>query len=109
MNALIDQLTTLRLYGMAQEAQDLLTSRQSLSFPSALKRLVEAELTERQVRSIAYQQRVAKFPLHKDFATFDYPLSTLTPALLEPFNTGEFTSKAHNIIFVGGTGTGKTH
>jgi DNA replication protein DnaC len=53
--------------------------------------------------------RVAKFPHHKDFATFDYGATAVTQARIEPFCTGQFTEEAHNLILVGGTGTGKTH
>ena len=76
MNALTDQLTALRLHGMAACAQDLLASRkpheQYRGLTTALRQLIDAETVERQVRSIQYQMRIAKFPHHKDFATFDY-------------------------------------
>lgn len=53
--------------------------------------------------------RIAKFPHHKDFATFDYSAAAVTQTQIEPFCTGQFTDEAHNLILVGGTGTGKTH
>jgi DNA replication protein DnaC len=109
MNALIDQLTALRLHGMAASAQDLLTARTTPSLTTALKTLIDAETQERRVRSIQYQMRIAKFPHHKDFATFDYGAATVTKAQIDPFCSGQFTDDAHNIILVGGTGTGKTH
>ncbi|KPQ06842.1 MAG: DNA replication protein [Rhodobacteraceae bacterium HLUCCA12] len=61
------------------------------------------------MRSIQYQMRIAKFPHHKDFATFDHGAATVTRAQIDPFRSGQFTKDAHNIILVGGTGTGKTH
>ncbi|WP_207209225.1 ATP-binding protein [Loktanella sp. IMCC34160] len=48
-------------------------------------------------------------PHHKDFATFDYGAATFTRTQIEPFCTCQFTEEAHNLILVGGTGTGKTH
>ena len=72
MNALIDQLTALRLHGMAACAHDLLSARKPPSLTTAIKQLIDAETVERRVRSIQYQMRIAKFPHHKDFATFDY-------------------------------------
>ena len=72
MNALIDGLKALRLHGMAGCAHDLLASRTPPNLTTALKQLIEAETVERRVRSIEYQMRVARFPHHKDFATFDY-------------------------------------
>jgi DNA replication protein DnaC len=53
--------------------------------------------------------RIAKFPHHKDFATFDYGAAAVTQTQIEPFCSGQFTEEAHNLILVGGTGTGKTH
>ena len=53
--------------------------------------------------------RIAKFPHHKDFATFDYSAADVTQTRIEPFCSGQFTEDAHNLILVGGTGTGKTH
>jgi len=109
MNALIDQFAALRLHGMAACAQDLLAARTPPSLTAALKALIEAETQERRVRSIQYQMRIAKFPHHKDFATFDHGAATVTKAQIDPFCSGQFTDDAHNIILVGGTGTGKTH
>jgi DNA replication protein DnaC len=109
MNALVDGLSSLRLHGMAACAQDMLASRTPPSLATALKQLIEAETVERRVRSIEYQMRVAKFPHHKDFATFDYGASAVGRPQIEQLCTGQFTEEAHNLILVGGTGTGKSH
>ena len=109
MNALIDQLTALRLHGMAACAHDLLSARKPPSLTTAIKQLIDAETVERRGRSIQYQMRIAKFPHHKDFATFDYGAAAVSKAQIEPFCSGQFTEEAHNLILVGGTGTGKTH
>lgn len=109
MNTLIDQLTALRLHGMATCVQDLLAARKPPELTTAIKQLIDAESMERQVRSIQYQMRIAKFPHHKDFATFDYNTASVAQARIEPFCSGQFTTDAHNLILVGGTGTGKTH
>ena len=109
MNALIEGLKALRLHGMAGCAQDLLASRTPPNLTTVLKQLIEAETVERRVRSIEYQMRVARFPHHKDFATFDYGISAVKKPEVEQLCTGQFTTDAHNLILVGGTGTGKTH
>ncbi len=109
MNALIDGLKALRLHGMAQSAQDLLSKSAPPSLTTALKQMIEAETIERRVRSIQYQMRIARFPHHKDFATFDYGASAIKKTEIEQLCTGQFTQDAHNLILVGGTGTGKTH
>ena len=94
---------------MAACAHDLPSARKPPSLTTAIKQLIDAETVERRVRSIQYQMRVAKFPHHKDFATFDYSAADVTQTQIEPFCSGQFTEEAHNLILVGGTGTGKTH
>lgn len=109
MNALVEQLTTLKLHGMAQAITELLAAKKLPSLTAALQQMIEAEVTEREVRSIRYQMTIAKFPHHKDFATFDYGASAIDKTMIEPLCSGEFATQAHNLILVGGTGTGKTH
>lgn len=103
------QLTQLRLHGMAQAANDLLAQKAPLSLPEALRHLIKAEACEREIRSIKNRMQVAKFPHHKDFATFDFAVTPLDKAQIEQLATGQFTENAHNLILIGGTGTGKTH
>lgn len=109
MNALIDRFAALRLHGMAACEADLSAACTPPNLTTALKCLIDAETEERRVRSIQYLMRIAKFPHHKDFATFDYGAATVTRAQIDPFCSGQFTKDAHNIILVGGAGTGKTH
>jgi len=109
MNALIEQLSTLKLHGMSQAVTELLASKKVPSLLESLPKMIEAEQTEREVRRIRYQMNAAKFPHHKDFATFDYTASAIDKAFIESLCTGHFAEQAHNLIIVGGTGTGKTH
>ncbi len=109
MNHLIEQLIALKLHGMAQVTTDLLADKKVPSLLTALPKMIEAERAEREVRRIQYQMSAAKFPHHKDFATFDYQASAIDKTVIEPLCTGQFAKQAHNLILVGGTGTGKTH
>jgi len=109
MNALIAQLHALKLHGMAQTASELLARKTVPSLTVGLQQLIDAETTERGVRAIRYQMRQAKFPHHKDFATFDFEAASISQKDIECYYSGQFTDNAHNIILVGGTGTGKTH
>ena len=61
------------------------------------------------MRAVQYRMKKARFPHHKDFASFDYTLSVVDPAILNTLSSGDFTRAAENVLFVGGTGTGKTH
>ena len=75
MNGLIEQLRNLRLHGMADAAKDLLAAKSTTSLPEALRQLIQAERCERDVRAIHNRMRTARFPHHRDFASFDCPSS----------------------------------
>ena len=70
MNGLVEQLTELRLHGMADAAKDLLGAKEQRSLPEALRQLIQAERCEREVRAIENRMRAARFPQHRDFASF---------------------------------------
>lgn len=76
---------------------------------SILSRLLKAELTEREVRSLAYQMKVAKFPAYRDLMAFDFTCSEVNEALVRQLHRCDFLESAHNVVLVGGPGTGKTH
>jgi DNA replication protein DnaC len=74
-----------------------------------LSQLLKAEMTEREVRSIAYQIKAARFPAYKDLAGYDFASSEVNEPLVRQLHGGTFIDGAHNIVAVGGPGTGKTH
>lgn len=74
-----------------------------------LDRLITAELADRKARSLRYQLKVARFPMHRDLMNFDWAETPLQKARIEQLATGGFIEQAHNLILVSGTGTGKTH
>lgn len=108
---LFSQLKTLKLYGMAEAWADVQaeTDRISTSPVEILRRLIQAEITDRQARSLNYQLKIAKFPIHRDFVDFQWEDTPLPRSVMEQLATARFMEQAHNLIFVGGTGTGKTH
>lgn len=83
--------------------------RQPLSPEAWLARLIEAEQQDRQTRSLRYQLKAAKFPIHRDFAAFDWAETPLSQSQIEQLASASFMETAHNLILVGGTGAGKTH
>ena len=109
MNQLIEQLSGLKLHGMAPVVTELLSQKPAPSLLSALPKMIEVEQVEREVRRIRHQMTAAKFLQHKDFAMFDYAASAIEKTTIKPLCTVQFTRDAHYLILVGGTGTGKTH
>jgi len=109
--AVVIMLRSLKMHGMAQAAGDLM-EQGSPAFDAAvpiLSQLLKAETAEREVRSVAYQIKAARFPVYKDLTGFDFASSEVNEALLRQLHRCEFTEKAENVVLVGGPGTGKTH
>ncbi len=112
MADLIADLKALRLYGMAGCYADWVEQGSTgamTTYESLLTHLVQAEGTDRALRSIRYQMHVARFPIHRDLAGFDFDQSKVERRQITTFATTAFTEKAENIVLIGGTGTGKTH
>ncbi len=110
-NDLIDRLRELRLHGMAQSWPELVAKARHHAFePEQLVgELISAELAEREVKSLAYQMKAARFPAHRDLAGFDFGQSRVDETLVRRLHDGEFIDSAQNVVFIGGPGTGKTH
>lgn len=109
--AIVIMLRSLKMYGMAQAVGEL-TEQGSPAFGAAvpiLSQLLKAETAEREVRSVAYQIKSARFPAYKDLAGFDFTTSEVNETLVQQLHRGEFMEDAHNIVLIGGPGTGKTH
>lgn len=112
MRDVIADLKALRLHGMAQAWADLMAQGTLASVESSawlIEHMLEAERTDRGMRSIRYQMNAAKFPLHRDLAGFDFASSKVDRTLIGTLATMEFTDAAHNVVLVGGPGTGKSH
>ena len=110
-DASIQTLKALHLHGMAQ-ALDELAQQGSPQYHEALPfitTLLKAEIAERAVRSTAYQMKAARFPVYRDLSSFNFAQSPVDAALLRQLHCGEFMPEAHNVVLVGGPGTGKTH
>ncbi len=110
---LLTQLKALHLYGMAQAWSELQAQapqrKQALSPEIMLSQLIKVETADRQLRRLKYQMKVAKFPIHRDLVKFDWHETSLARQQIEQLATTSFMDEAHNLILVGGTGTGKTH
>ena len=109
--AIVVMLRSLRMYGMAQATAELM-EQGAPAFEAAipiLSQLLKAELSEREVRSIAYQTKTARFPAYKDLAGFDFSASEINETMVRQLHRGEFIDRADNAVLIGGPGTGKTH
>ena len=111
MRDVIGELKGLRLRGMAacwaeveeQNASALESSRW------LIEQMLGAEATDRATRSVSNQMGAARFPVHRDLAGFDFEVSPVDRKLVLQLAQTEFTERAHNVVLVGGPGTGKSH
>jgi DNA replication protein DnaC len=109
--AIIVMLRSLKMHGMAHAVTDLM-EQGAPAFDAAipiLSQLLKAETAEREVRSVSYQLKIARFPAYRDLAGFDFASSEINEALVRQLHRCEFADVADNIVLVGGPGTGKTH
>jgi DNA replication protein DnaC len=105
------ELKGLRLHGMASAWTDLMAQETTTTASSKwlVEHLLEAETTDRAVRSVTHQMNAAKFPVHRDLAGFDLGVSPVDQHLVKELATLSFADTAQNVVFIGGPGTGKTH
>jgi DNA replication protein DnaC len=111
MREVVAELKALRLHGMAQRYEELQAAG-DVGIQGAgwlIQCLLDAEVTDRHVRSIRYQMGAARFPVHRDLAGFDFGKSRVDAKLIDQLATADFTDAAANVVFIGGTGTGKSH
>ncbi len=80
------------------------------SLDEFLLALTEVELQIRAENRLKRKLREAKFPLLKTLEQFDYSSAeALDKRLMRELESGEYLLSHRNIIFVGKSGTGKTH
>ena len=112
MRDLMVELKQLRLHGMALAWSDLVEQGTHAGLDTSrwlLEHLLQAELTDRVMRSVSHQMHAAKFPVHRDLVGFDFTASPVDRKLIHQLAEVAFTEQAHNAVLVGGPGTGKTH
>src|SRR4028119_2131287 len=109
--AIVIMLRSLKMFGMAQAVTDLIEQGAPASERPApsLSQLLKAEVAEREVRSIAYHMKAARFPAYKDLSGFDFAASEVNEATVRQLHRCEFLDGAHNVVLVGGPGIGKNH
>jgi DNA replication protein DnaC len=108
----VAELKVLKLRGMAESYAELQSAGFSARLEGAewlIRRLIEAENTDRGLRSIRYQMTSARFPVHRCLADFDFSQSKVDETLMAQLASTRFADAAENVVLVGGTGTGKTH
>ena len=108
---ILEAMSELKLYGMRASFDEIAgkgLARRDEIYP-LIASLIRAERTHRQARSISYRIGGANFPVLKDIDTFAFADTPIDEGQVRELATGTFLDAKRNAIFIGGTGTGKTH
>lgn len=108
---LIALMAELSLSGMRAAYDEVIADglKRQRTVQQILGDLLVAERAEKTARSIRYQLGAAKLPLARTLAEFDFAASPVNEGLVRSLHDGGFLETQRNAVFVGGTGTGKTH
>jgi DNA replication protein DnaC len=84
-------------------------AKEQPSYEEFLARLLRAQWHNRQESALAYRIRQAKLPENWTLESFPYKKQPeVNPRQIRSFAELDFIAKAENIVFIGGTGVGKT-
>ena len=110
-NDVLQMMDGLKLRGMLAVYDEVLTngSKKRLTPERVVLELLKAEAAERKTRSIRYRMGQARFPVSKDLDSFNFKEALVDETQIRSLYEGDFIQDHTNLIFVGGTGTGKTH
>jgi len=110
-NDILQTMEGLKLRGMHAVYDEVLNSgrKRRSTTEKVLLELLEAEAAERHLRSIRYRMGQARFPVMKALDTFNFAEAGVNEQQIRSLYQGDFLENHSNLIFVGGTGTGKTH
>ena len=108
---LFDLMDELQLYGMKAAFDEIMATavKRQHEPQRVIADLLTAEINEKQARSIKYQLSIAKLPLAKDLAGFQFDGTPVNETLVRDLAGGGFLDQQRNAVLIGGTGTGKTH
>lgn len=92
----------------ARLAEEAVKTQQShLSY---LETLLEAEVEERRGRAVTRRIKEARFPAVKTLEEFNFQSApSISVAQLKKLSEGDYLERKEPVIFVGETGTGKSH
>jgi DNA replication protein DnaC len=108
---IMELLAQLKLAGMRAAYDEIVAAgvRAQHSFQRIFGELLLAQLTDNRARSTAYRMGVARFPVMKNLAEFDFSASPVNQGLVRELHEGGFLATQRNTVLIGGTGTGKSH
>ena len=105
-------LKQLRLPSILREHEKLavVCQQERADYQTYLLRLVELETADRERRAAERRVKAARFPVIKTLDTFDFGAQpAINQELVRQLLRGEYLDRRENVLFIGNSGTGKTH
>src|SRR3954462_8716799 len=95
---ILDLMGELKLFGMRGAFDEVVTSalKRQQEPQRIVGELLKAEIAEKQARSIKYQLTIAKLPLAKDVADFEFEDTPINEGLLRGLAPGGFLAQARH-------------
>ena len=109
---LLANMKILKFAGMISQLETCLRQAREKSedYGEFLLNLTEIEVAVRTENGLKRRTRDAKFPLLKPIETFQFEAAPdLDTRLIKELLSGQYIKDARNVIFLGRSGTGKTH
>ena len=109
--AIREHCKTLRLRTMAESCERLAEEaiRERHTHLHFLDALLEAELEERRARAVIRRLQEARLPRVKTLDEFDFTKAALSASQILALAKGDYLAQKEPILFLGESGTGKTH
>jgi len=109
--SILSTLKELQLEGMRAAYDEIFATGQKHGDTpeKLLMSLLTAEVTERAGRNLRYRLGLAKIPVQKEIEQFDFAAGQVEESRMTRLCEGDFLESRSNVIFVGGSGSGKTH
>src|SRR6201747_2196190 len=99
---LFDLMGELKLYGMKAAFDEIMATaiKREHEPPRIVGDLLNAEVNEKQARSIKYQMTIAKLPLAKDVEDFEFDATPINETLVRNLAGGGFLEEQRNIVLI---------
>jgi len=93
-------MSELKLFGMKAAFDEIVTTavKRQHEPQRVVGDLLEAEIVEKQARSIKYQITIAKLPLSKDLNDFTFNGTLINETLVRDLAGGEFLAHERNVV-----------
>lgn len=108
---IMNYLKEIRLSGIRKVYDDVLNLaiKDKQNYEDFFLELLECEISQRRLNATNNRIANAKFPQMKDLDNFNFKESAVDETLIKQLYDCNFMNEKKNIIFMGGSGTGKTH